>query len=38
MIIGKTPLRMSLLVGGSDLPVFYREFGSAVVSTANLSM
>src|SRR5258708_11655501 len=34
MIISKTPLRMSFVGGGSDLPVFYREFGGAVVSTA----
>ena len=34
MIISKTPLRMSVVGGGSDLPVFYREFGGAVVSTA----
>lgn len=34
MIISKTPLRMSFVGGGSDLAVFYREFGGAVVSTA----
>jgi D-glycero-alpha-D-manno-heptose-7-phosphate kinase len=34
MIISKTPLRMSFVGGGSDLPVFYRRFGGAVVSTA----
>jgi D-glycero-alpha-D-manno-heptose-7-phosphate kinase len=34
MIISKTPLRMSFAGGGSDLPVFYRKFGGAVVSTA----
>jgi D-glycero-alpha-D-manno-heptose-7-phosphate kinase len=34
MIISKTPLRMSFVGGGSDLPVFYRQFGGAVVSTA----
>jgi D-glycero-alpha-D-manno-heptose-7-phosphate kinase len=34
MIISKTPLRMSFVGGGSDLPAFYREFGGAVVSTA----
>src|SRR5258705_7821796 len=33
MIISKTPLRMSFVGGGSDLPVFYRKFGGAVVST-----
>lgn len=34
MIISKTPMRMSFVGGGSDLPVFYRKFGGAVVSTA----
>lgn len=34
MIISKTPLRMSFVGGGSDLPVFYRQYGGAVVSTA----
>ena len=34
MIISKTPLRMSFVGGGSDLPVFSRRFGGAVVSTA----
>ncbi|MDB6108569.1 MAG: kinase [Pedosphaera sp.] len=34
MIISRTPLRMSFMGGGSDLPVFYRRFGGAVVSTA----
>src|SRR5688572_4362250 len=34
MIISTTPLRMSFVGGGSDLPVFYRRFGGAVVSTA----
>jgi len=34
MIISRTPLRMSFVGGGSDLPSFYREFGGAVVSTA----
>ena len=34
MIISATPLRMSFIGGGSDLPVFYRRFGGAVVSTA----
>ena len=33
MIISRTPLRMSFVGGGSDLPVFYRRFGGAVVST-----
>jgi D-glycero-alpha-D-manno-heptose-7-phosphate kinase len=34
MIISKTPLRMSFVGGGSDLPGFYREHGGAVLSTA----
>ena len=34
MIISRTPLRMSFVGGGSDLPSFYRRFGGAVVSTA----
>jgi D-glycero-alpha-D-manno-heptose-7-phosphate kinase len=34
MIISKTPLRMSLLGGGSDMAVFYKEYGGAVVSTS----
>jgi D-glycero-alpha-D-manno-heptose-7-phosphate kinase len=34
MIISRTPLRMSFVGGGSDLPAFYREYGGAVVSTA----
>lgn len=33
MIISKTPMRMSFVGGGSDLPSFYRESGGAVVST-----
>ena len=34
MIISKTPMRMSFVGGGSDLPAFYRAFGGAVVSTS----
>ncbi len=34
MIISRTPLRMSFVGGGSDLPGFYRKHGGAVVSTA----
>lgn len=34
MIISKTPMRMSFVGGGSDLPAFYRMFGGAVVSTS----
>jgi D-glycero-alpha-D-manno-heptose-7-phosphate kinase len=34
MIISKTPLRMSWVGGGSDLPSFYREELGAVISTS----
>ena len=34
MIISRTPLRMSFVGGGTDLPAFYRKSGGAVVSTA----
>jgi D-glycero-alpha-D-manno-heptose-7-phosphate kinase len=34
MIISRTPLRMSFVGGGSDLPSFYERFGGAVISTA----
>lgn len=34
MIISRTPLRMSFVGGGSDLPAFYREHTGAVLSTA----
>ena len=34
MIISQTPLRMSFVGGGSDLPEFYRQYGGAVLSTA----
>jgi len=34
MIITKTPLRMSYVGGGSDMPSFYREHGGAVISSA----
>lgn len=34
MIISRTPLRMSLVGGGSDLPAFYRRARGAVLSTA----
>ena len=34
MIISKTPLRMSFVGGGSDLPTFSRRHGGAVLSTA----
>jgi len=32
MIITRTPLRISLVGGGTDLPEFYRKYGGAVVS------
>lgn len=34
MIIAKTPLRMSFLGGGTDLPSYYRKHGGLVVSTS----
>jgi D-glycero-alpha-D-manno-heptose-7-phosphate kinase len=34
MIVSKTPLRMSFVGGGSDLPSFYREEVGAVLSTS----
>lgn len=34
MIICQTPVRMSFVGGGSDLPAYFRKFGGAVVSTA----
>ncbi len=34
MIIVKTPLRISLGGGGTDLPSYYREFGGFVISAA----
>ena len=34
MIISQTPLRISFLGGGSDLPAYYRQNGGAVLSTA----
>lgn len=34
MIVSRTPLRVSFLGGGSDLPVHYRRHGGAVVSAA----
>ncbi|WP_257554419.1 hypothetical protein [Sphingobium sp. CFD-2] len=34
MIISRTPLRMSFVGGGSDLPSYYRKHGGAVLSTA----
>jgi D-glycero-alpha-D-manno-heptose-7-phosphate kinase len=34
MIITRTPMRISFFGGGTDYPVWYREFGGAVLSTA----
>lgn len=34
MIVSKTPLRISFVGGGTDLPSFYDEHGGAVVSTS----
>jgi D-glycero-alpha-D-manno-heptose-7-phosphate kinase len=34
MIVSRTPLRMSFVGGGSDMPEFYRLHGGAVLSTA----
>ena len=33
MIISRTPLRMSFVGGGSDMPSHYRKYGGAVLST-----
>jgi D-glycero-alpha-D-manno-heptose-7-phosphate kinase len=34
MIISRTPFRVSLCGGGSDLPAFYKKHGGCVLSTA----
>ena len=34
MIISRTPLRVTLAGGGTDLPEFYSRFGGSVVSMA----
>lgn len=34
MIVSKTPLRISYVGGGSDLPAFYQEETGAVLSTS----
>ena len=34
MIITRTPFRISFFGGGTDYPIWYREFGGAVLSTA----
>src|SRR5690242_2701194 len=33
MIITRTPLRISFFGGGTDYPIWYREYGGAVLST-----
>ena len=33
MIVSKTPLRMSFVGGGSDMPAYYQKNDGAVVST-----
>jgi D-glycero-alpha-D-manno-heptose-7-phosphate kinase len=34
MIVSRTPLRMSFVGGGSDLPLYYKQKGGAVLSTS----
>jgi D-glycero-alpha-D-manno-heptose-7-phosphate kinase len=34
MIVSRTPLRISFVGGGTDMPVFYRAFGGAVINAA----
>jgi D-glycero-alpha-D-manno-heptose-7-phosphate kinase len=34
MIITRTPLRVSFFGGGTDYPIWYREYGGSVLSTA----
>lgn len=34
MIITRTPFRVSFVGGGSDLPVFFQEYGGAVLSSS----
>jgi D-glycero-alpha-D-manno-heptose-7-phosphate kinase len=34
MIISRTPLRVSFVGGGTDMAVFYRRYGGAVISTS----
>ena len=33
MLIVRSPMRISLAGGGTDLPVYYREYGGAVINT-----
>ena len=34
MIVSRTPLRVSFVGGGTDVPAFYREHGGAVISAS----
>ena len=34
MILSRTPLRISFVGGGTDIPSFYQRYGGAVISTA----
>jgi D-glycero-alpha-D-manno-heptose-7-phosphate kinase len=34
MIITRTPMRISIGGGGTDLPSYYRQFGGFVISAA----
>ncbi|MYE87853.1 hypothetical protein F4X33_02510, partial [Candidatus Poribacteria bacterium] len=34
MIISRTPIRISLVGGSTDIANFYRQYGGAVISTA----
>jgi galactokinase/mevalonate kinase-like predicted kinase len=38
MIIPRTPLRISIGGGGTDLPSYYREFGGFVISAGSINM
>jgi len=35
MIVSRTPLRMSFVGGGSDLPSYYRKKGGAVLNKSS---
>ena len=34
MILSRTPIRISLVGGSTDIPNFYRQYGGEVISTA----
>ena len=34
MILSRTPLRISFVGGGTDIPSFYQRYGGEVISTA----